>query len=178
MFAVASRRTVPDVIIDDDAEPCIENLRAHAYRVALSFFGGDVDRADEVAQESLARALTRWSHVASHPNPVAWISTTARYVCLELCRPSRRHEQLDPMVDEASPIDMENGAADREAVLLILACLSPHQRQVVVWRFFFGCTVRETAEQLGMKESAVKDATHEGMTKIRRLHASLPINAA
>jgi DNA-directed RNA polymerase specialized sigma24 family protein len=41
-----------------------------------------------------------------------------------------------------------------------------------VWRYYFDCSVQETARRMGLTESKVKDATHEAVTKLGRLLGS------
>ena len=47
--------------------------------------------------------------------------------------------------------------------------LTTRQRLVVVWRYLFDFSVHETADALGLTESKVRDASHNGVSRLRKL---------
>lgn len=64
-----------------------EHPRLVALGLALT---GDAELARDLAQETLARAYTRWATLASHPNVAAWL----RRVLVNALTDRRRHEVL------------------------------------------------------------------------------------
>jgi RNA polymerase sigma factor (sigma-70 family) len=150
-------------------EAWFPRLLPFAYNVGYRFFSGNRLLAEDVAQESLTRAFVAWRRVAEHPNPEAWVTTTALHVALEMSRRNRRAERPDPAGLPAhlpSPeVDVGNAAEAAAA----LQKLSTRQQQVMVLRYYFDYSVSETATALGLSDSKVKDATHEATTKLARL---------
>jgi RNA polymerase sigma factor (sigma-70 family) len=161
------------VILDTDQlcrfERRFPTLMLIAFNVGCRFFRGNRDAAEDVAQETMTRAYVRWTTVSAHPKLEAWVATTALYVAFEMSRRDRASRTPVPI-----PADEANGetrilAADQ--VERVLRRLSPRQRDVVIWRFYFDYSVAETAEILGITESKVKDATHEATSKFAKLKA-------
>jgi RNA polymerase sigma factor (sigma-70 family) len=66
----------------------------------------------------------------------------------------------------------EQRVADRDHLARAMRRLSSRQQQVLMWRYYFDYSVEDTAQQLGLTESKVKDATHEAVTKLGRLLGS------
>jgi len=148
-------------------EAWFPRLLPFAHNVGYRFFGRDSTLAADVAQEALTRAFTAWDRIHDHPNLEAWVTTTAFHVALEFSRQQRRSARSStPMVDVPGE---EQRVADGDALARALRRLSRRQQQVLVWRYYFDCDVRETAERLDLTESKVKDATHEAVTKLGRL---------
>ncbi len=56
-----------------------------------------------------------------------------------------------------------------ELLAAALRRLTVRQRLVVVWRFLFDFSVRDTATALGLTESKVRDASHNGVERLRKL---------
>ena len=46
--------------------------------------------------------------------------------------------------------------------------LTRRQRLVIVWRYLFDFTVTETAIALGLTDSKVRDASHNGIQRLRK----------
>jgi RNA polymerase sigma factor (sigma-70 family) len=92
-------------------------------------------------------------------------------------RPPARLEQSSRRAEERpdaarTTVDVpgeEQRLADADELAHALGRLSARQQQVLVWRYYFDQSVQETADQLGLTESKVKDATHEAVTKLGRL---------
>ena len=151
-------------------EAWFPRLLPFAHNVGYRFFGRDSTLAADVAQEALTRAFTAWGRIHDHPNLEAWVTTTAFHVALELSRQQRRLERSSSQMTEV-PGD-EQRVADRDHLARAMRRLSSRQQQVLVWRYYFDYSVEDTAQQLGLTESKVKDATHEAVTKLGRLLGS------
>ncbi|WP_203453668.1 hypothetical protein [Jiangella aurantiaca] len=71
-------------------------------RVLASLVGflGDIDRAEEAAQEAFAIAAARWPETGAPANPAAWLVTTAhgggRAGAASLARPTGQTAAHDP----------------------------------------------------------------------------------
>jgi RNA polymerase sigma factor (sigma-70 family) len=140
-----------------------------AYNVGYRFRGGDPAFAEEVAQEALTRAYVSWDRIRSHPNLEAWVTTTALHVSLEFGRQKQRANRPPPAPRPVEVPGDEDQIVDADVLAQAMRRLSGRQQEVLVWRYYFDQSVRQTAERLGLTESKVKDATHEAVTKLSRL---------
>src|SRR5262249_58898053 len=64
---------------------------------------GDVDRAEDVFQESLVTALEHWPQAGLPDNPAAWIATTARRRALDELRRVRLHRAKHEVIAREMP---------------------------------------------------------------------------
>src|SRR5580693_2068542 len=60
-------------------------FRAEWGRVVASLVGflGDIELAEDVAQEAFATAAERWPRDGAPPNPTGWLITTARHRAID-----------------------------------------------------------------------------------------------
>ncbi len=146
-----------------DPEDFVRDIR-HPLVGALAFYCGDVGVAEELAQESLAKAWQRWS---SLEDPRAWTYRTAFNLASSWGRrrsAERRANRRASAVRPAAAADRADVHAVREAV----ASLPDRQRAVIVCRFFLSLDVRETASVLDCAEGTVKATTHQALASLRR----------
>src|SRR5262245_18718829 len=160
------RRTVGDV---ESFETWFPRLLPFAYNVGYRFSGRSAPFAEDVAQEALTRAYAVWERIREHPNLEAWVTTTAFHVALELSRQQQRAGRTGAEPRSVDVPGYEQRVVDADVLGRALGRLSSRQQQVVVWRFYFDQSVEDTAGQLGLTASKVKDATHEAVTKLGRL---------
>jgi RNA polymerase sigma factor (sigma-70 family) len=146
-----------------------DELYTLAYTFAARFLSADGQSAQDAAQEALTRLYARWDTLQRHPNLPAWTIEATRRVCLEMVRSRGRRWPF--RVDDVP--DLEPGLSI-DTLARALGRLSEQQRLVIAARYYYGYSVVQTAELLNLTESKVKDATHEAVTKLRRvpeLHA-------
>jgi RNA polymerase sigma-70 factor (ECF subfamily) len=109
------------------------------------------DRAEEAVAEAYARALERWSSVAEHPNPTAWVTRTAINQVVSgwriLRREARELGDVIAVPDEARSLD--------PFLLRQLWRLPQRQREVVALRVLLDMDTRDTAKTLGIAEGTV-----------------------
>ena len=68
---------------DAAAARAVEDVyRAEFGKVVASIAGrfGDLDLAEDMAQEAFVEAVRRWPTEGMPPNPGGWITTTARFI--------------------------------------------------------------------------------------------------
>lgn len=143
----------------DAAFPALLRL---AHQVAHRVLG-EREAAQDVAAETLARALDRWPRLAGHPEP--WVATVAGRLAIDAGRrrsTARRHAGLrrpEPpgVVDHAQRLDVHAA----------LAALPRRQREVVVLRFLADRSEAETAAALGLSTGTVKSHSHRGLAALR-----------
>jgi RNA polymerase sigma-70 factor (ECF subfamily) len=131
---------------------------------------GDAAEADDLVQETFARALERPPADRSRPwRP--WLVRVAVNLSIDALRRRRRRAYVGPWLP--SPVDtsadpLEPGPEARYgraesatfAFLLALEALTPKQRAVLLLRDVLDHSARETAEVLGSTEAAVKVTLH------------------
>ena len=118
----------------------------------------DIDLAQDVLQEIFCIAMRRAVELKEHPNPVAWLYLTAKYVILSECRKKRKRD-LNYCYE-----DMEEQIRDpyAEAVLksteedTIKSILSESEYNIIDLVYNKGYKNREAAEELGIKESTLR----------------------
>lgn len=132
----------------------------------LGLYLGDVDVAEELAQEALVRTARRWGPRLR--NPVAFAYRTAMNLAnshLRRQRAERRALQRIAGGQSATHVD-----PDSSAVLTVrdeLHRLPKGQRQAVALRHGSELTVTETAAVLGLSEEAVRSSCKRGLAQLR-----------
>jgi RNA polymerase sigma-70 factor (ECF subfamily) len=115
---------------------------------------GDLDQAEDLAQEALLTALSHWPESGIPDNPGAWLMTTAKHRALDQRRRrsmlERKHQALaHELVDTTSPDDEAFDSVPDDVLRLILvAChplLSREARAALTLRLVAGLSVAEIA---------------------------------
>jgi RNA polymerase sigma-70 factor (sigma-E family) len=152
----------------DDHDPGFDDqfeaLATIAHRVAFRILGNRSD-AEEVAQEALARAYSRWRSVAGHAEP--WVARVAANLAIGRWRKRRPSFPLDASPEGVAP-DAGALALERHGLVAALTRLPKRQREVVVLRYLADLPEREVAEQLGTSVGAVKQHAHRAVARLRQ----------
>ncbi|WP_198954573.1 SigE family RNA polymerase sigma factor [Kineosporia sp. R_H_3] len=138
----------------------------------------DPDAAQDVVQDALARVLPRWSRIAAAGDPEPYVRQAIRSVWVDAWRRSERRpvvvpDALDDLPDGGGPDPAVEGTAVRLAVGEALTRLTPHQRAVLVLRFYEDLTETATADVLGCSVSTVKSQTRHALARLRLLAPDL-----
>lgn len=132
----------------------------------LAFVLHDRWQAEDITQEALARAWSRWRRVAGLERPDLWVRRVAINLAISALRRRRvstRHAQSAPA---PAPSPAADGALD-DIVARALASLSPRQRTAVVLRYFADQSIADTAAAMGCKEGTVKALTSQALAHLR-----------
>lgn len=135
---------------------------------ALTLYTGDACLAEELAQESLARALARWDRVCAAATPGAYVHRIAINIANSHFRRRRAAARAMTRHGPGQPHCDPDGA-DTVAVREAIASLPRRQRQIVVLRYHSQLTLREVADILGMTEGAAKALNHRATLTLRHL---------
>ena len=138
-----------------------------AYNAARKFFPSRPDLVEEAVQETLVRTCERWDRANQRGCPEAWVVNTATNVCREKLREEARGARGTN--HRVAPADGADDLVRSQVLAAALRRLTTRQRLVVVWRYLFDFSVRETADALGLTESKVRDASHNGVSRLRKL---------
>jgi RNA polymerase sigma-70 factor (ECF subfamily) len=123
------------------------------------------EEAEDLAQETLVRAVERWPAVSQMASPDGWLFRVAFNLAhsrgRRVARWSKvRHRLASAPGTDAGPRDLDLARA--------LGLLSERQRAAVVLRHYLDRSVSETAVVLGCSEGTVKALTHQGIESLRR----------
>jgi RNA polymerase sigma-70 factor (sigma-E family) len=130
---------------------------------------GDFQRAEDLVQEALVRAATRWDTLRDG-NPDAWVRTVVFRDNVSWWRRHRR-EHLT-----AEPFGGVAPGADNEAGLVLyaaLARLTRAQRAVLVLRYVADLSVADTASALRVSEGTVKKQSSVALARLRDIAPEL-----
>lgn len=130
----------------EDAFPV---LYRRAYQAAYRLTG-DRGTSEDLAQEALTRAYSRWSELDDRRE--GWVVTTV--VRLAIGR-WRREQRRPPSSDHPHP-PLDAQAAERVDLTRMLAALPRRQREVAVLRYLEDRSERDVADALGCSVGSVK----------------------
>ncbi|MFC4108940.1 sigma-70 family RNA polymerase sigma factor [Micromonospora zhanjiangensis] len=152
-----------------------EALFAHALRLV----NGDLQRAEDLVQETLLRA---WRHPEaldpSRGSVRGWLFTTARNLAIDQWR--RRNARVGEIVTDDLPEpphgpDEADRAVEAWTVAEALRRLSQSHREVLVECFYLGRSVTEAAGRLGVPPGTVKSRTHYALRSLRLVLAEMGV---
>lgn len=128
--------------------------------------GGDPASAEDIAQEALNRAYTRWDKISGYEKPGAWL----RRVTINLSLSSRSRAQRDLIrvrrlgPEPSVPPPDEPYSAVWDAV----KTLPRNQRAAIALHYLEDRSVEEIASIIGCSRSTAKVHLHRGRTTLQR----------
>jgi RNA polymerase sigma factor (sigma-70 family) len=144
---------------------------------------GDLDEAEDMAQEALLEATRRWPVDGVPANPGAWLTTVARNRALNRLRDLRRRggspllleEGLDTATtgDLAEHADLD-GFGDDRLRLVVMCChpsLGRDAQVALTLRVVGGLTAREIANAFVQRESTVAQRISRAKRSLRARRA-------
>ncbi len=137
-------------------------LFALAYRVGFRMLGSRAD-AEDVAQETVARALVRWTKVREYPH--AWVARVSANMAIDVIRRRRRERRSTGERHDRVAADAFVG--ERIELVAALERLPRRQRDVVVLRYVADIGEAEVAQQLGCSVGTVKQHASRGLSSLR-----------
>ena len=154
--------SVTSITIDLVFEEAFEDLYTRAYGIAYQLLGRRSE-AEDVAQETLARAFVRWRKIRSYAE--AWVVRVAGNLAIDTWRRLRR-------VDNHAAAERRGPTAPGPNELRIdlhraLDTLSRRQREVIVLRFLADLPEAEVAKALGCSIGSVKQHASRGLATLR-----------
>lgn len=157
-----------DPQIRDDILKAVPNLRAFA--VSLS---GNVDRADDLVQETLTRALAKIDTFQPGTNLSAWLFTILRNQFRSEYRKRRREvEDSDGQYAQRLKSQPEQiGKIEFTELRRALAELPDDQREALILVGASGFSYEETAEICGCAIGTIKSRVNRARTRLAELMA-------
>jgi RNA polymerase sigma factor (sigma-70 family) len=158
----------------------VADVRPDLHRYCARMTGSVTD-AEDIVQETLARAYYALSEAEELPPLRGWLFQIAHNRALDYLRRYERRmsEPLDGVLDTAIDVaaDAEETLARDEATRAAISRFSelvPIQRSCVILKDVLGHSVDEIAAILDVTVPAVKAALHRGRVRLRELSESKP----
>jgi RNA polymerase sigma factor (sigma-70 family) len=138
---------------DQDYAEAFSLLWQKAYVVAYRVLGSSAG-AEDVAQETLARAYSWWSRIQKSPQ--GWVAKVAYGMAIDQVRRQRtaRTALVETMSGEADQRDPR--IEDRMDLMAAIERLPRRQRQVIVLRYLADQSEVDTASTLGLRVTTVR----------------------
>src|SRR4051794_28860489 len=148
-------------------------------RVLASLVGslGDIDLAEEAAQEAFAIAAERWPREGPPEHPVAWLVATGRNRAIDRIRRERTLRDKTRMLEEDRPtvtmdeLDLDDSTIADERLELIFTCCHPalavEAQVALTLRTLGGLTTQEIARAFLVPEETMKRRLSRAKAKIK-----------
>jgi len=163
-----------DEAIDPAFSALVVRYQTRLYRVLLGMVR-DPGLAEELSQRAFVKAALRIAQLADGQAFYSWLLSIARGCALDELRKRkvRDHDSFDPRLHEGQGTDLVRHEEEKEAVHKVLEQLSPDDRMALVLADLQGLSSKETAEALGVKESAAKMRVMRARERFRSLYEEL-----
>lgn len=153
----------------------VEKYRTPVYNLAYRMLG-NVNDAEDAAQETFVRAYTRLNTFCAHQRFATWLLSICAHYCIDR---TRRRKFLwlsweDDRVAESFASEMPEPEAhvlhaeDVHAISEALQHLAPPYRLVIVLKYWYDQSVEEIAQTTGDSVSAVKVKLHRARQMLAR----------
>ena len=155
-----------DLDLRDSMLKATPNLRAFA--ISLT---GNIDRADDLVQEALARGLSTLERYQPGTNMQAWLFTILRNLFHSEYRKRRREvEDADgSYAARLATAPEQNARLDFDDLRLALAKLSPDQREAVLLIGAEGFSYEEAAQICGTAVGTIKSRVNRARRRLSEL---------
>jgi RNA polymerase sigma-70 factor (sigma-E family) len=131
---------------------------------------GDWGQAEDVVQIVLVKAYLAWPRIHRDRADAYVRRMIARTAIDEWRRPSRRAVLTgDSLIDLAAAAPDGTAYEERSVLLQALGQLPARQRQIVVLRHWWDCSVAEVAKDLRITQGTVKSQTSRALEKLKIL---------
>src|SRR4051794_1829446 len=143
----------------DSFDAAYPALYRRAYRAAYRLLGSRAE-AEDVAQETLTRALVSWRRIEEYAEP--WVVRTATNLSIDVVR--RRLRQREELTE---PVAIDAHVEERLDMVRALLALPRRQREVVTLRFLGDFSEDSVAVALGLSNGTVKSHAARGLAALR-----------
>jgi RNA polymerase sigma-70 factor (ECF subfamily) len=137
-------------------------------------FLGDIDLAEEAAQEAFATAAERWPRDGTPASPLGWLVTTARNRAIDRIRRERtlaeKTRQLDVPTATEDSVDEPDTIPDERLELVFTCChpaLAPDAQVALTLRTLGGLTTEEIARAFLVPDATMAQRLVRAKRKIR-----------
>ena len=132
-------------------------------RRAAYLLSHDSHEADDLVQTALASSYARWSRVRREDA----YSYVHRALVNAYIDSVRRRRPVPVERDPDRAVVTDDSVEDRSELTALLAPLSPRERTIIVWRYYFDAPEAEVAERLGISTGTVKSTASRALARLR-----------
>ncbi|RHW24261.1 SigE family RNA polymerase sigma factor [Nocardioides immobilis] len=132
-------------------------------RRAAYLLSHDAHEADDLVQTALAATYARWHRVRKDDA----YSYVHRAVVNAYIDGTRRRRPVPVERDPDRAVAADDSIDDRSELTELLAPLSPRERTIIVWRYYFDAPEAEVAERLGISVGTVKSTASRALARLR-----------
>lgn len=160
-----------DVARDASFEEYVAGVSGRLFTMALLLTGRHRAEAEDLLQDVLERAYRRWGRITRNGDPDPYVRKMMVNASADRWR-RLRYRREEPLAVGSSAVadgDQAGRVADRDVLLRALAGLPPHQRAVLVLRYFEDLTEAQTAAALGCTVGAVKSQASRALARLRSI---------
>ncbi|KOU69159.1 RNA polymerase subunit sigma-24 [Streptomyces sp. MMG1533] len=155
-----------------DVEAVFRAEYGRAVSVLVRYLG-DIDLAEEAAQDAFTTAVQRWPETGVPPSPAGWIITTARNRAIDRLRreASRDARHAEAVLLHASDAPPEEGPVRDDRLRLIFTCchpaLAPRAQVALTLRLLGGLSTARIARAFLVPEPTMAQRLVRAKAKIR-----------
>lgn len=159
--------------VTDGDKKALEQLYAlcspAVYSFALSILRNEED-AKDILQDSFVALYTHAERYRPKGNPMAWILTVTKNLCLMRLR-QRKKDGDTPLEDLAFTLTAPEGTSIEDRILIeaALNSLSSEERQIVILHAVAGLRHREIARLLDLALPTVLSKYNRALKKLRKM---------
>ena len=159
-------------------------LISHANRIIK-----DKAKAEEVTQEALVKFMLAAPELENDNHALSYLHRTIENLCIDLFRAEKRRPNLVALDDASAEVESTwqvsgdhaqviSEAEDAAIIRQALSLLSPAERAALVMWEVEGRSTAEIANELGIKESAVRHTVSRARASLRKVLSELVIDEA
>lgn len=129
---------------------------------------GRVDVARDLAQETMARAHTRWDELATYDAPAAWCRTVMTNLLIDHHRSQAAERRAVDRLSTADVAPTADPTPSLDEWNQLVAPLPDRQRMIVTLYYADDLTVGQIAQLLDTTRGAIKAALFKARRTLRR----------
>jgi RNA polymerase sigma-70 factor (sigma-E family) len=160
----------PERAADDEAVALYAAHRLRLVRLALLLVD-DLQTAEDVVQDAFAAFLARRARLGDPDSAFAYLRTSVVNAARDRLRRRRTARAYVPPHEVPRDATAESAllAEEHREVLDALGRLAPRQREVLVLRYWSGCSEGEIAATLGISRGAVKSTASRALDALAKI---------
>ncbi|WP_433545266.1 sigma-70 family RNA polymerase sigma factor [Streptomyces sp. CA-294286] len=165
-----ARPVAPDADADAFVRDIYEQYGSLLVRYAARLLDGDWHKAEDILQETAARAWKNARYLRPRGEQIRpWLYTVARNLVIDHLRTRQiRPLELMPVEDLDASWDSTESTLTAYALLRALRELTEQQRTVIRLMYYLECSVAQAAEHLGVPPGTVKSRAFYAVRALRR----------
>jgi len=165
-----SRRLASDADCDAFIKDIYDQYGSLLVRYATRLLDGDWHKAEDIFQETAARA---WKHArflgSRNERLRPWLFTVVRNLVIDHYRARRiRPLELMPVEELDTSSDSTASTINSHVVVQALGELNEQQQTVIRLMYFLECSVNQAAEHLGIPPGTVKSRAFYAVRALRK----------